>query len=104
MMIIPTDEYEIFGPGSVKSNPLFISKVEQEVEAKCAVNRMSSKLLIKMGKIGGTTTMTGFIPKGLFRSISNKLSLLESTLEPRPSDVDWRNKVQSILHVNLILE
>ena len=104
MNIISKDEYQTFGPGSGESNPYFISETEREVEAKVAVNRMSSKLLTKMGKIGGTGTVTAFMPKAVFVTILNKLSSLESTLAPRPRAIDRRNKIQPILHGNLTLE
>ena len=101
---IPLGEYKIFGPGTRQSNPFFVTETEREVESKFAVFRMSNKLLTKMGKIGGTGTMKGFMPKGSFLSMSNKLSAIESSLAPRPCDVDVSNKLQAILHGNLMLE
>ena len=80
IMIIHKDEYEMFSPGSGESNPFFISETEREVEAKLAVNRISSKLPTKMVKTGGTATMTGFTTKASFLSRLYKTSSLESTL------------------------
>ena len=74
------------------------------VESKFAVFRMSNKLLAKMGEIGGAETMKGFMPKGSFLSMLNKLSAFESSLAPRPSDVDVSKIMQPILHGNLMLE
>ena len=48
--------------------------------------------------------MKRFMSKGSFLSMSNKLSAIESSLAPRPSDVDVSNKLQPILHGNLMLE
>ena len=83
----------MFGPGSGQADPMFVSETEREVEAKFVVNRISSKLLTKMGKIGGTATMTSFMPKGAFLTLRKKLSSFEPTLQPRPNEVDVRPKI-----------
>ena len=72
---------------------MFISETEREVDVNFAVNRMPSKLLTKMEKIGGTATMTSFMLKGALLILHKKLSSLESTLEPRPNEVDVRPKI-----------
>ena len=81
-----------------------MTETKRKVKAKLAVNRMANKLLTKMGNMGGTGTMKGFMPKGSVLHISNKLCSAKPSFVPSVRAVQCGNKLQPILHGNLTLE
>ena len=101
---IQARDHQIFGPGTHLLTPCFVTETERKVEAKLTVKRMANKLLTKMGNIGGTGTMKGFILKGSFLHIFKKLCSLEPSFLPSVRAVQCGNKLQPILHGNMTLE
>ena len=98
---ICSDLYEMFGPGTREINPQTVSETEREVEGKFALHKMATKLTVKSGKIGSTSTLSCHMAKSAFQSISNKLGNIDSTLVSAGSHVGMP---QPILRHNLSLE
>ena len=91
----------MFGPGTREINPQTVSETEREVEGKFALHKMATKLTVKSGKIGSTSTLSCHMAKSAFQSISNKLGNIDSTLVSAGSHVGMP---QPILRHNLSLE
>ena len=91
----------MFGPGTRKINPKVVSETEREVEKKFVLHKMATKLTVKPGKIGSTSTLLTHMSKSAFQSISNKLAHINSTLVSAGSDIGMP---LPILRSNLSLE
>ena len=71
------------------------------MEKKIALHKMATKVTVKSGKTGSTSTVSTHMSKSAFQSISNKLAHIDSTLV---SDGSHIGMPQPILRSNLSLE
>ena len=102
-IVLPTD-YLIFGPSTNSILPCIVTETEREVEMEYFLHRVFHKLLVKLGKIGGTATCTEHFGRGDWWLLSTALGNLDSSLIPRPSAIKTSDTPQPILRGDLSLK
>lgn len=97
-------QYHIFGPSTNSSNPSVVTETERDVETKYYLHQIFQKLLIKLGKIGGTAVYTGHLSRSDWSHLSSFLGKLDPSLIPLSSAIQSKDTAQAILHGDLSLE